>query len=57
MIDTDNARAYEDALKKIYSSGNHKNLLRDYSLDCFDLLKGVEVYKSVYSNLLNTENS
>jgi glycosyltransferase involved in cell wall biosynthesis len=57
MIDTDNARAYEDALRKIYSSGNYKNLLRDYSLDCFDLLKGVEVYKSVYSNLLNTENS
>ena len=53
IIDTNNPDAYMNALIKIYANKNNGKQLREYSKDCFDLLKGVEKYKSLYSNLLD----
>ena len=53
MIDTNNPDAYRNALSKIYANKNHGKQLREYAVDCFDLLKGVEIYKGLYTNLLH----
>ena len=53
MIDENNPDAYRNALSKIYANKNHGKKLREYSVDCFDLIKGVEIYKNLYTNLLD----
>ncbi len=54
IIDSLNPNAYVEALRSIYSQKNHEPKLREYSVDCFDLLKGVSIYHSIYKNILNS---
>lgn len=52
IIDPSNPNAYVEALSGIYSQKKHEQKLREYSVDCFDLLKGVSIYQSIYKKIL-----
>jgi len=53
LINTNNNESYREALSKIFSNKDQKKQLRGYSIDYFDLLKGVEMYKAVYGKVLH----
>ena len=53
LIDKDHSDSYKMALTKILSRTTNKNELREFAMHCFDLLKGVAIYKIVYDKVLN----
>ena len=53
LIDKDLTDSYIIALTKILSHATNKNELREFAMDSFNLLKGVELYKIVYDKILN----
>ena len=53
MIDPANPNAYLDALKNIYSKKHQAEQLRNYAINCFDLLRGVDIYKTVYKKIID----
>ena len=53
LIDKNQIETYKIALNKALSNNITKTQLREYAIDCFDLLKGVAVYKKVYDKVLN----
>lgn len=52
LIDKDSIDSYNMALTEILSHTKNKNELREFAMDCFDLLKGVAIYKIVYDKVL-----
>lgn len=52
LIDKNHSDSYNMALTEILSQTKNKNELREFAIDCFDLLKGVAIYKIVYDKVL-----
>lgn len=53
LIDVNNFESYNDVLHDIYIRKDNKKILRNYSIDYFDLKNGVDLYNEVYQKVLN----
>ena len=53
IIDKNYNESYDNALNKVSSNTISKTELREHAIDCFDLLKGVAMYKKIYDKVLN----
>jgi len=55
LIDITHNESYNTALNKVLSTKAIKDELREHAIDCFDLLKGVAIYKKIYDQVLNSK--